>query len=490
MHDTECNCRGTDGQIYMPVGLTPPETSGHRHRRLRLILAAAAATGGLALVVVAAAGHTPAARGPQRAVAFRAGAVIEKDEKDTDDEDGWAPHFLKVSWGTCADMHMEPIHDADTCVKAARYLKLAHSLSGRSGDPGRPEGCYLYKDQKLIMGTNRKNEGLGTNVSDDGKTREQICVEPPARGKCSHEGENCLLTRCCMHPLKKCYQKNPHWATCTPNCTKGSHKGDPEGYRTEWNCKRMGRPSLFPDNMSKPSLHCFGLIQASGYEVDLSKELFKRGLNIFACDSWTMYSGGHVDLGTRDGVAAKTRVIPGDITTKVGGIYMTLLNTEVFIKVWKAVFEDGKIWDSDWTMKADADTVFLPGRIRSRLVKSNPFEAIYYNNCKYGNHGPLEVISKAGMGAFSVGMDICEMRFRDEFPLYGEDVFVRHCLRSLAVRQVDDFALLSEDHCDENPSPCVSGKAAFHPFKNWTSYRQCLKEAGAEVTPKEPRVTI
>jgi len=108
---------------------------------------------------------------------------------------------------------------------------------------------------------------------------------------------------------------------------------------------------------------------------------------------------------------------------------------------------------------------------------------------KYGNHGPLEVISKAGMAAFSAGMETCQSRFQDEFPLYGEDVFVRHCLRSLAVRQYDDYGILSEDHCDEDPSPCLSGKAAFHPFKNWTSYSKCLKEAGGKIG-YHPRVVV
>jgi len=326
-------------------------------------------------------------------------------------------------------------------------------------------------------GINSKNTGNGANMSDAINTREPLCMEPKSNGKCSNEGEDCLRSKCCMHPLKHCYQKNAYFATCKVTCMKGINDADPEGYRTPWECKRVGKP-MFSESITKPSMHCFSLVQESGSELELSRELFKRDLHIFSCDSWTLYSGIDVVLGTKGEIVHKARAIPGGIKADVGGMYMTLSNTEIFLKVWKAVFDDGKIWDADWTTKIDSDTVFLPERVRFHLTTKNPLDAIYFNNCKYGNHGPMEIISKAGMAAFSAGMETCIWRFKGEFNLFGEDVFVRHCLRSLAVPQHDNFNLLSEEHCDENPSPCVSGKAAFHPFKNWTHHSKCLEESG------------
>merc|ERR1712176_1687269 len=87
-----------------------------------------------------------------------------------------------------------------------------------------------------------------------------------------------------------------------------------------------------------------------------------------------------------------------------------------------------------------------------------------------------------GMEAYKAGMPKCVRANVSDFDKYGEDVFLRRCLSYLDVEEVNDYGLLSEINCFENPSPCVSGKVSFHPFKDSASYFQCLAEAHPTTT--------
>merc|ERR1719235_1230500 len=86
------------------------------------------------------------------------------------------------------------------------------------------------------------------------------------------------------------------------------------------------------------------------------------------------------------------------------------------------------------------------------------------------------------MEAYKAGMPKCVRANVSDFDKYGEDVFLRRCLSYLDVEEVNDYGLLSEINCFENPSPCVSGKVSFHPFKDSASYFQCLAEAHPTTT--------
>jgi len=393
------------------------------------------------------------------------------------------PFYRKIAEGTCGDHNMLPIVDKLSCVHAVRALELAHGITEYTHRTGVPEGCFALKGDVIVFSENHENAEVGAQMEDPDNPREPICMQDEAHGRCSAPGKSCLASKCCDNPFNRCYQKDSSWAVCKSNCTAGVDQHDPAGFRTEWTCKTLGGPPGFPDELASPRLYCFSLIM--GYEVALTQLQFERGIGLFGCNYWEVYSDKEVVLGVRSGKEARSKVLTGDLSAKFGGIYMTRLNSEVFIRLWEAAFREDLLWEADWTAKLDADTVFIPSRLRIQLATANANDAVFLNNCKYGNHGPVEVISRAGMATFSVGMSTCKDRLNKEFPLYGEDVFERHCLRSLAVRQVDDYALLSEDHCDENPSPCVSGKAAFHPFKNTSGHFQCLKEAlGGSSSPE------
>jgi len=99
-----------------------------------------------------------------------------------------------------------------------------------------------------------------------------------------------------------------------------------------------------------------------------------------------------------------------------------------------------------------------------------PQAAMYLNNCKWGLHGPLEVLSRRAVAAYVAGMPQCDhWRGRP----WGEDYFMDRCMQSLGVMRVSEYRLLSETACDEQPSPCGTADVAFHPFKSIKSYFSC-----------------
>jgi len=232
---------------------------------------------------------------------------------------------------------------------------------------------------------------------------------------------------------------------------------------------------------------------AGSYEEALLVALYRQRqpTGLFTCNSWTVFSNATVLLGQAEEGKATTENLHADLAVRIGGTWNTALNTKVFTEVWHRVFRDKLYRVSDWTVKVDPDAVFLPWRLREHLLDARPKEKVFLNNCRAGLHGPIEVISLGGMRVFDAGIADCEktLRGRGEWELYGEDVFLRHCLSMLGLRKDDDFGLLSEVHCYENPSPCISGKVVFHPFKTLETYVTCLNQALGSKEDKRPGAT-
>mmetsp|Transcript_53648 Transcript_53648/g.166236 ORF Transcript_53648/g.166236 Transcript_53648/m.166236 type:complete len:234 (-) Transcript_53648:173-874(-) len=220
------------------------------------------------------------------------------------------------------------------------------------------------------------------------------------------------------------------------------------------------------------------------------------GLGIFACDGHAVFnSTERLDFLRRQGLPVRTVPVPGTLAAPLGGLYHTALNTDVFVRVWKAAVRQGDFRRYDWTVKADPDSVFLPERLRQlvRTVSQRLPElerpgtavchacggnwssaAVYLNNCRFGLHGPLEVLSRGAVDAFASGLPRCEhLRVKP----WGEDWFMDHCLQHLGARRVDEFRLLSEAHCGQHPFPCKAASVAFHPFKDVQRYLQCSSNA-------------
>mmetsp|Transcript_98325 Transcript_98325/g.246412 ORF Transcript_98325/g.246412 Transcript_98325/m.246412 type:complete len:894 (-) Transcript_98325:201-2882(-) len=118
--------------------------------------------------------------------------------------------------------------------------------------------------------------------------------------------------------------------------------------------------------------------------------------------------------------------------------------------------------DHDWR---------LDGRyIRGDLVINPQSPAVYINNCRFGLHGPIEVLSSSAVTAYVEGLPRCEFLLAQP---WGEDKYLDRCMLALGVTRVNVFGMLSEIACGEEPAPCGGTDVAFHPFKKFEEYFAC-----------------
>lgn len=239
------------------------------------------------------------------------------------------------------------------------------------------------------------------------------------------------------------------------------------------------------------SLYCFAVARPKFGELELMDTQLRRNTGIFACDEYSVFSSINREFGNVTRV--QTEVVASSLDAPTGGIYNMSLNTEIFLVVWRRIFKDGLYEKHDWTVKVDPDAVFFPHRLRVRVKSREAVrnakltQGVFLNNCRIGNHGPIEIVSRIGMEVFKQGVDKCVKKNWAPFDEIGEDVFTRRCWRHLGVKPLDDFHLLSEINCFENPTPCTSGKVVFHPFKTPSTFQKCYGEAtGHQSAPATP----
>jgi len=259
------------------------------------------------------------------------------------------------------------------------------------------------------------------------------------------------------------------------------------------------------------SLWCFVLMLPWGYEPVLLAAQLEKGTGIFGCDEYAVFSNDsrplHADAASLETAAAAaigaggvpprdraerrltTLPIGGSLSVGLGGKWGTAMNTDIFVRVWAAVILLGRFQHHDWTVKADPDTVFLPSRLR-QLAALEPPGAGYLNNCEFGLHGPIEVLSREGVAAYAKDPSACEGIRHDAMDLshphddedhaFGEDQFLRLCLEKVGVRRVEEFdLLLAEKACGQKPVVCQAGKISYHPFKGIQEWFNCWGLASA-----------
>ncbi|CAK0868536.1 unnamed protein product, partial [Prorocentrum cordatum] len=228
------------------------------------------------------------------------------------------------------------------------------------------------------------------------------------------------------------------------------------------------------------TLFCFVLVRPEGPEGDLLRLQHERGWGIFDCEDRSFYSSKTFQIVP----GVKTSKVDSDLHCEKGGEFGTALNSWIFIAVWKQVAAEGTFRQHDWTVKVDPDAVWFPKRLRIRLQEHRETRnGVYLNNCPYGLHGPLEVLSKKAASAYVADLqkgDAATCVQQQEFGGWGEDMFMDQCLlRHLGVERDNDFQLLCEDHCDCPAwSDCSDGsRVAFHPFKSEEDFRRCVANA-------------
>uniref|UniRef100_A0A7S1M6N3 Apple domain-containing protein n=1 Tax=Alexandrium catenella TaxID=2925 RepID=A0A7S1M6N3_ALECA len=229
------------------------------------------------------------------------------------------------------------------------------------------------------------------------------------------------------------------------------------------------------------SLLCWSLMLPYGYEREMLGMQYRRGLSIFKCDEYTVYSNESIVVAP--GVI--TSVVQSDMHCEKGGEFKTALNTPIFMAVWTRIFKENRARFHDWIVKADADAVFFADRLR-RVVMNHPEDdrGVYLNNCRMGMHGPLEVFSRNAVAAWEGARGRCIAHFSrlcNGDCKWGEDMFIDQCLWKVQlVRRDFEGRLLVEDHCAPPPDwwQCRNASVvAFHPFKNVDGYEQCAANA-------------
>jgi len=332
--------------------------------------------------------------------------------------------------------------------------------------------------------------------------------EEQARSLCARENENCFLSkpRCCRNPSHRCYMKNVKWAGCRETCTPGVDPMDPPDAQTPWSCLDRTQDPPLPTGSSEDvwamqqpseqasfgqatkglpkdagaSLFCFMLSQPSGYEPTLIAEQLHLGTSIFACERYAVYSNALFEVAP----GVNTHVVDSTLKCEFHEIAW---NTWIFIAVWQKVISDQLYRSSDWTVKVDPDATFFPQRLR--VVMNDHPNAGYMSNCKYGLHGPIEVLSRRAVDALAADYaasadgkrpEKC-VKGNPELGKWGEDMFLDSCLHKiLGIQSEPDGRLMCEAHCDcPDWYWCQNGtmRVTYHPFKRVDMYRQCIANA-------------
>ena len=170
------------------------------------------------------------------------------------------------------------------------------------------------------------------------------------------------------------------------------------------------------------------------------------------------------------------------------GVRMQLFsNTPVFLAAWRSLFDKGTLFEHEWIVKVDADTVFLPDRLKDWLPAAIP-DPMRVSNClvpiaantpdKSLTLGAIEVINVAAARAYQLAMDECETTV----PLdHGEDHFLHECTS-------DDWQVFSDAAASKgmvmDPACQTSFKAgcdldsvSFHPYRDLKEFELCHDES-------------
>lgn len=253
----------------------------------------------------------------------------------------------------------------------------------------------------------------------------------------------------------------------------------------------QGQSSML-DTPSSPwaSLFCFCVMRTQGYELEILEVQLHTTTGIFDCDDQMAFTDTSVALSP----TFSTTPI-GSLSSAFGGqgpmATSSWVNTETFFRVWQLVRESERYRESDWTIKVDPDTVFMPKLLRHHLAERGFSKGgtkgarIYLVNCPNvdaGFYGSLEVMSQAAVDAYVYTMDSCRSTL--DYSGWGEDLFAQRCMDAAGARGVGDFSLILDGNCHGAGMPprCAPGFPAYHPYKSADAWMDCMGEATSQPT--------
>lgn len=262
-------------------------------------------------------------------------------------------------------------------------------------------------------------------------------------------------------------------------------------------------PVVWPAVSNASSLYCFSHMMPFGSELHLLQSQYEHSAGIFQCDAYDVFSNATIDVA----LGLTTYAVPGPIVVPHGGALNLALNTNVFIRMWRAVLSIGTYKQHAWSLKLDPDCVFLPERFRDLISRTSiqelplgawiPSGKVFLENCEYGMLGSVEVLSRDAMDTFLDKMDSCEdirQAAMDIFPAgmpenfdeadhaFGEDQYLRTCLVTLGVTKVDEYQSLLSDASAcvvqtvtnaGQPTDCTGAYVAFHAYSSAPDWLAC-----------------
>jgi hypothetical protein len=178
-----------------------------------------------------------------------------------------------------------------------------------------------------------------------------------------------------------------------------------------------------------------------------------------------------------------------------GGKSRTAMNTEIFIKIYKTMFELGTFRQHDLVVKLDSDTVFSANRLRGLFKNEDVSSARLWSNSRWemgdlmeghpvrtpiATHGPMIVMTAAALDRYSNDPEECHNGTKLNKEIYsqwGEDWFLTKCLTHVLGAKADfmDKQLLeTQRYWAPHDQHCFhEGVVAFHPHKTTASFYEC-----------------
>jgi len=340
--------------------------------------------------------------------------------------------------------------------------------------------------------------GMSSNLSGLQNKEERVQIVPsyPA---CSKAGENCINTGCCRVSGHKCFSKGNGRAQCNKTCTAGV-KG--------FTCDVISGHSVPVATKLGQNLYCFSVYSEDtgneslvSHELELLNIVAAQGKGIFACEQWDVFSDVAVPIDANGYVTIKVEDVYGEFHQLKRKDSGTWVNWGMFYQIWVKIREVGKWQAADYTVKVDADAVFVPQRLRTWL-SSKPGDSphgLYYENCpyvQYGFFGHLEIITKTAVGVLTKYLEDCHDVFAPcandgcdwKLGAWGEDVFAQRCMDHHYVDKVEAFDVATDGACKADrpegqknkkwhPEDCSSlTTATAHPLKKPAAFKKCLAE--------------
>lgn len=250
------------------------------------------------------------------------------------------------------------------------------------------------------------------------------------------------------------------------------------------------------------SLYCFGVVFLGGggvaSELELLQQAFDRKIGIFACDRTGLFTNRE-NVSLRGGAPfSAVQDVDGDFFLRKRNLTGAWINTGLYSQAWKAAADGVVSSSAAWVVKADADAVFVPSRLR-RLIRDVPVgsNGIYVASCPGAAHpffGNLEVFSRQAFLTLREHVDACKADERiswkecclDMQPIpMGEDMFAQKCMDFHGVGRLDGVDVTLDACCPARrpqsaardpgwlPDCSTVAMPAMHPFKRPEAWMAC-----------------